>query len=294
MSWYTEYKTSLKMHEVEEFFDLFFYRPLAFLLVKIIYRTNITPNELTVTAIIVGIVAGFFYAEGSPAYIAYGAALFLLHNIIDCSDGQLARLKKNGTHAGRIIDGLADYISTGAVFIGLGIGYPDRHYHLAIWWLLIVMAGLSNLIHSALVDYYITRFLDYVLQRKSTFEEDFDSFKEEYRVIKDQKSKWLDRLIISAYFKYNAIQNKLTAKKEGEKLFKAAPQDYYERNRIAIKCWGLIGPTTQVTVLIVCSFINRFDIFFWIIIGGFNAMAAVLWLIQRNIDSTFKNHVVTK
>ncbi len=51
-----------------------------------------------------------------------------LYNIIDCSDGQLARLKKNGTHTGRIIDGSADYITAAFVFIGLGIGFPDQRY----------------------------------------------------------------------------------------------------------------------------------------------------------------------
>src|SRR5437660_420590 len=104
MSWFTDYKKSLKMVEVEEYFDLFFYRPLAFLLVKTVYRTSITPNQLTITAIIVGLLSGFTFARG-PHYWALGAVLFALYNIIDCSDGQLARIKKNGTHAGRIVDG---------------------------------------------------------------------------------------------------------------------------------------------------------------------------------------------
>ena len=39
MSLRAQYLASLKMREVEEFFDLVFYRPLAFLFVKAIYRT---------------------------------------------------------------------------------------------------------------------------------------------------------------------------------------------------------------------------------------------------------------
>ena len=288
MNWYTEYRNSLKMPEVEELFDLFFYRPLAFLLVKLVYRTPITPNQLTIAAIVAGIAAGCFYAEGSPAYVAYGAVLFLLHNIIDCSDGQLARLKKNGTRAGRIIDGLADYISRGAVFIGLGIGHADHQYSLSLWWLLVVITGISNLIHAALLDYYHNRFLDHVLQRKNTFEEDLDAFKEEYNAMKGQKNKWLDRFIILAYFEYLSLQTKITGKKEGEKLFQTTPQDYYQRNRVAVKFWTLIGPSSQATALIICSFIHRFDIYFWAMIAGFNAITAVLWLIQRNIDKTFE------
>jgi len=288
MSWYTEYKKSLKMTEIEEFLDLSFYRPLAFILVKIIYPTNITPNQLTMTAIVVGISSGFVYATGLPNSCVYGALLFMLYNIIDCSDGQLARLKKNGSHAGRIIDGIADYLSTAAVFIGLGIGHFDKSYSVGLWWLLLVLAAISNIIQSAMVDYYRNRFLDYVLQRKSTFEEDLNSFKDEYNAIKGKKNMWLDRWIIRTYFRYSALQDKLTSKKRGEKLFKATPEEYYKKNKTIAKFWVNIGPTAQITAIMICSAINRFDIYFWIIIGLFNVVGIATWFVQRAIDKTFK------
>lgn len=276
------------MPEVEELFDLFFYRPLAFLLVKLIYRTSITPNQLTIAAILAGVAAGCFYAEGSPVSVTYGALFFLLHNIVDCSDGQLARLKKNGSRAGRIIDGLADYISRGAVFIGLGIGYSGDAYHHSIWWLLVVITAISNLTHAALLDYYINRFVDYVLQRKSTFDEELNAFKEEYNAMKGQKNKWLDRFIIRSYINYSALQTEIIGKKVAVKLFQTTPQDYYQRNKALARFWTLIGPSSQATALIICSFIHRFDIYFWAMIAGFNAITTVLWLIQRNIDKTFE------
>ncbi|MEO9146388.1 MAG: CDP-alcohol phosphatidyltransferase family protein [Ginsengibacter sp.] len=287
MSWYTEYKESLKMTEVEEFFDLFFYRPLAFVLVKIVYPTNITPNQLTIAAIFIAFASGCVYATGLPNACLYGAILFMFFNVVDCSDGMLARLKKNGTPAGRIIDGIADYLSTAAVFVGLGIGYPDHTYSHSIWWLLIFLAALSNVIQSAMVDYYRNRFLDYVLQRTSTFEENMDSFKEEYHTIKDQKNKWLDRWIIRRYLDYSAFQEKLTSKKKGDILFKATPEEYYKKNKSIARVWVNIGPTTNITAIIICSIINRFDIYFWLIIGIFNVIAAIAWIVQRNIDKTF-------
>lgn len=275
------------MSEIEEFFDLFFYRPLAFLLVKIVYRTNVTPNQLTIIAIFIGFASGCVYATGLPGSCIYGAILFMLYNVFDCSDGMLARLKKNGSHVGRIIDGIADYLATAAVFIGLGIGYPDHRHSHSLWWLLLILAAFSNLIQSAMVDYYRNRFLDYVLQRKSTFEENMDSFREEYNTIKDQKNKWLDRWILRRYFDYSAFQEKLISKKKGEKLFKATPEEYYKKNKSIARVWVNIGPTAQITAIMVCSIINRFDIYFWLIIGVFNAIAAIAWIVQRNIDKTF-------
>ena len=55
-----------------------------------------------------------------------------------------------------------------------------------------------------------------------------------------------------------------------------------------VRLWVMIGPTSQITVQMICSVINRFDIFCWIMIIGFNSIAAIMWLIQYNVDKTFK------
>ncbi|MFZ4399045.1 MAG: CDP-alcohol phosphatidyltransferase family protein [Bacteroidales bacterium] len=292
MSWYSDYKKSLKMIEVEEIFDLFFYRPLAFILVKIIYPTNITPNQLTIAAIIMGVIGGFFYAHGSPLFPEYfiiGSLFYMMFNILDCSDGQLARLKKNGTRTGRIIDGVADYIAVTAVYIGIGLGFADNTDNPPLYWFLLALTGASNTIHAILVDYYRNRFLDYVLERKSTFEEDLEEFRQEYEIIRNQKGKWFDRAIIYLYLKYSSFQNNLAAKKSNEKLFKASPADFLAKNKLIIRSWVFLGPTSQVTALILCSVFNRFDIFFWIMIIGFNSIAIINWLIQKNIDKKFRD-----
>ena len=51
---------------------------------------------------------------------------YLLFNVLDCSDGQLARIKKNGTSVGRLLDGIADYIAAIAIYAGIAIGYTNK------------------------------------------------------------------------------------------------------------------------------------------------------------------------
>ena len=58
MSLLAEYKASLKNITIEEYVDLVLFRPLAFLFVKSIYWTNITPNQITCLSMITGIGAG--------------------------------------------------------------------------------------------------------------------------------------------------------------------------------------------------------------------------------------------
>ena len=287
MSWVTDYKKSLKMKEVEEIFDLLLYRPLAFILVKSIIRTNITPNQLTMSAIVMGIISGCFYSQGTQVFFVVGGLFYLLFNVFDCSDGQLARLKKNGTHTGRIIDGIADYIATIAVFIGVGIGFAAKSENPAFWWTMLALAGLSNTIHSILVDYYRNRFLDYVLDRKNTFEEDLDDYKKEYNKLKDDKNKWVTKIIIRMYLRYMKLQSNIVSKKKDKKVFKTTSQEYYKKNKIAIRLWVLTGPTSQITAMIICTMFMRVDIFCWIMIAGFNGIAILTWILQKNIDKSF-------
>jgi len=110
MSLYTEYKKSLKMIEVEEILDLFVFRPPAFLLVKSIYQTSITPNQITWISLFFGVFGDFLITIGTATHYALEAMCFIIYNILDCSDGQLARLQKSGSLTGRIVDGVADYI----------------------------------------------------------------------------------------------------------------------------------------------------------------------------------------
>jgi phosphatidylglycerophosphate synthase len=287
MNWFGEYKNSLKMSEVEEVIDLVFYRPLAFLVVKSVYRTRITPDHLTIAAIIMGLAGGCTYAFGLQFSCVIGAVFYLLFNILDCSDGQLARLKKNGTSVGRLIDGFADYVATVAIYAGIAIGYsnnPEQPSLMLIW---LSLAGISTIIQESLVDYYRTRFLDIVMKSKNTFDEGIEEYKKEFEIIKNQKGKWLDKIIIYLYLVYSNVQRKLASRRKREKSFSATPQDYFDKNRIIIRFWVFIGPSAKITTLIICSLFCRFDIFFWIVIGGFNILAVSLWIIQQQIDKSF-------
>jgi phosphatidylglycerophosphate synthase len=288
MNWVEEYKKSLKMKEVEEIFDLIFYRPVAFLFVRAVYKTDLTPNGISKAAILMGVIAGCFYSLGHLVYFRIGALFYVLFNILDCSDGQLARLKKNGTPVGRIIDGISDYLAAIAVYIGILIGFALRMQNPYFWLIMLVLAGLSTAAHGILVDYFRNRFLDYVQGKRGKSENETEELEREYESIKNQKGKVFDRMVLLIYFRYSALQRLLVARKKKTKLFITTPQEYFQKNRRIIRFWLLLGPTTEITALVICSFFNRFDIFIWITVIGFNGLAAILWPVQKIIDKSFK------
>lgn len=287
MGWYTEYKRSLKMARVEEYLDLFFYRPLAFLLVKAVYNTRITPDNLTLGAIIMGLTAGVFYSLGQQWAANIGALFFALFIVFDCSDGQLARLKKNGTPVGRILDGIADYIASLAVYVGIAVGFSQNEDQPSYMLGLLLLSGISVSIQSMLVDLFRTRFLDIVLHRNSSLDEGIQKYRKEYIRLKNTRSKWLDRNIIFIYIAYTNIQKKFTSKRKIEYICNASADEYYKKNKELVRLWILIGPSAVRTTLIICSLFNRFDIYFWITIVAFNIYVALLWMIQQQVDRTY-------
>ena len=275
------------MKEVEEVIDLILYRPIAFLLVITVYNTKIKPDHLTLTAMLMGIIGGYFYSIGSQQYAVIGAVFYLLFNILDCSDGQLARIKKNGSPVGRLLDGIADLIAAIAIYTGIVIGFANRPEQPSPFLILMAFTGISIIIQESLVDYFRTRFLDVVLQRQDTFIEGIEEYKNEYEKIKNQNGKWFRKSIILIYLIYSQMQRFLIPKKKRIKFISSTPEDYFKKNRIIIRFWVFMGPSAKITILILCSLFCRFDIFFWIVMGGFNILAVLLWLIQYHIDKSY-------
>ncbi len=290
MSLFQEYKISLKKIEVEEFFDLYFYRPLAFLLVKAIYSTSITPNQLTVISMIFGVIGGIFYSNGIHQAFIYGAILILLYNVFDCSDGQLARLKKNGTAVGRILDGIADYVVSIAVYFGIAFGFANSSSNPLVWWIITAAAGFSNAIQSGFLDFYRTRYLDYVLERVSVLDEGVKTFEDEFEKLKSVKGRYFDKAVIWIYLGYSKIQQKVTNPKSTHSTIKPeiTAAEYAKDNRWLIRLWTFLGPTTQWTFLIITSIFNRLDIYLLGILVAGNILAMATYFLQSKADVKLK------
>jgi phosphatidylglycerophosphate synthase len=81
-------------------------------------RTRITPNELTVFSLVLGMVSAACLATDR---LVAGAAVFYLSFMIDCVDGKIARLKGTGTPFGLWLDYVGDRVRV--VFCAAGLAY---------------------------------------------------------------------------------------------------------------------------------------------------------------------------
>ena len=288
MSWVQEYKSSLKMIEIEELFDLIFYRPLAYIFVKIIFPTNITPNQITSFALIIGVIGGILYVFNTHLFLIAAATLLIVYDVLDCSDGQLARLKKNGTFFGRILDGVSDYFVSTAVYLGIVVGFASNSNDPLFYWGLVILAGITNAVHSITLDYYRNRFLDYTLNRESLLGDNLKEFEAKLKNEKNSGGNYFQRLIIWLYLKYSKLQLKLSQSSIETETKKYDSDDFYKKHKRIIHFWTYLGPTSELTFLIICSYINRLDIYLYGMVTVLNVYALVLYLIQRRINHSTK------
>ena len=82
-------------------------------------RMRLTPNQVTLIALLIGLLAAFGFARESWLSGVVGALLLQWSAIIDCCDGEVARLKFLESMSGYYLDIACDNIVHVAVFAGI-------------------------------------------------------------------------------------------------------------------------------------------------------------------------------
>lgn len=94
--------------------------PVALPLVRFLAkRRSLTPDQVTIVSLLLGLPVGVAYAFGRGGLIV-GAVLFYLSFVFDCVDGKLARALSISSPRGQALDQLADGARRSSACIGLG------------------------------------------------------------------------------------------------------------------------------------------------------------------------------
>lgn len=272
---FEEFKASLKTVEAEEIFDLILFRPVSFVFVKMIYNTNITPNQISIVAMIIGVIAGLTFAGGTHTYFIIASLLYFTSNTLDCADGQLARLKKNGTLLGRAIDGFIDYVVSTTIYICLGVAVGGT-----TGLLLCLGGGISAAIQAFYFDFYRNSFLQYVHGMSSDVNDEIKEFEEEKEKLKDVKGRVIEKILINAYLFYSRRQSKIV---RSSKTFTVTPERYYKDNRLLLRLWSWLGSTTHMVMLMFFSIINRIDLYLIFNFTICNIYFVIILIMQKNV-----------
>lgn len=280
MTWMQEYKASLKNLHAEEPLDVYFYRPMAFVIVKSFYALPITPNQYSLMALLSGMASGFYFLQGKADSFKWGAFYFLLFAVLDCCDGMVARLKKNGTEFGRLIDGVVDYIVNAIVYITLSLGLLKQFPDEAIQpWVLVIIAGVSKAIHAIFYDHYLTEYLSYEKGDGGFVVREIEELKIKLEQNESANGSIVRRLALKLYLGYSSIQ---AGNQQRTLLYN--PLDYCLRNLRALKMWSAIGPSVHMLIFIICCILNEpYLLFFYAIIFG-NLWLLLMLIYQFKIN----------
>lgn len=134
--------------EIEEVSNLYFIHPLAGWLTARLAALGIHPNAVSLAGMGCGVLAGIAYHGFENRWRVFaGFVLMIAWHVLDGADGQLARLTKKQSPSGKVLDGICDYVTFVAVYVGLASALAPREGP-AIW-ILAVAAGLCHAVQSA-------------------------------------------------------------------------------------------------------------------------------------------------
>lgn len=202
-----EYEASLKSIETENYPDQWFYRPAGFRIAKLIRHTGITPNMVTILSIFVGAAAGPLFYRHDPLPVLAGIICLVIANILDCVDGQLARLTGIKSEIGRILDGIAGDIWFALIYIFLALRL-ENEYGTWLFFIPALLSGLSHLIQANITDYYKTLHLYFISREKGREFQHLDEIRSQYRTMKSGPGKALFYI----YMGYTSFQEAVTPK----------------------------------------------------------------------------------
>lgn len=108
-------------------------------------RTNITPNQITWGAFLLGLGSAACFAFGDWQWLVLGAVIYHLSFILDCMDGKVARLTGQGSVFGAWLDFVFDRIRVMVCGVALMGGQYERTGDTFYIWLALAVVGLDTL-----------------------------------------------------------------------------------------------------------------------------------------------------
>lgn len=154
----SSYRDSLKSMDTEEHIDLAFYRPIGYAWACLAKKLGVTPNAITIASIFLGIGAGVAFYFNDLTVNIIGMLLLIWANSFDSADGQLARMTKQYSRIGRILDGLSGDFWFATIYVAICLrenatgAFFGEHPWLI--WVVAVVTGLCHAKQAAMADYY--------------------------------------------------------------------------------------------------------------------------------------------
>ena len=272
------YDLSVKSDLSDELINIYVLRPLAGVLVRILYYTPVTPNQVTIAAIVSGTAAAVFYLDGAPGTTVLAGLCITLKDLLDSADGQLARGKQMYSRTGRFLDSIGDFLVNLFVFAAIGFTLVSTSHEFS-YGLLALMAFLGITFRVSYHVYYHTSFL-HTKQLYAT-----NRVTEEVR--KEDLTAGGSTLLLQRIFQFiYGWQDRLAVLIDrwcrGGDQQQCSDPDWFA-DKVGLRISGFLGLGTEMLLLTLCSVTNNLAGYLYLNVVAMNGILALSIYYRRSI-----------
>lgn len=271
------YDASVKSRLSDELINTHIMRPLASRIVRLLYHTRVTPNQVTIASTAAGCIAAAFYSTGKPVLTAVAGLFVSLKDLLDSADGQLARSKGLYSRLGRFLDSIGDFVVNFLVFAAVGAALA-RQTDSAWMWLLASAGFLGISLRISYHVFYQTSYLH--LLRSYATNRTSEEVKEE-DVRGDPRALFLQRIFLVLYGWQDSLVAALDRWCMGTELHGEDKVGRWYADRVGLHLSGLIGMGTELFVLMVFSLFNQLEAYLWWNIAVMNGVFLISVFYRR-------------
>ncbi|MBN1646699.1 MAG: CDP-alcohol phosphatidyltransferase family protein [Spirochaetales bacterium] len=288
------YRKTLKPRETEEFPNSWLFRPTAFLIVYAVKDIGfITPNLITCFSMISGILSSVFLAAGMPVAAFFAMLLMVL---LDCADGQLARLTGKSSKTGKILDVCADAVSYFSVFTGSALYMYNTGGNSNVFWL-IPISFISIVLNVVFYDQFKSQYIRYVY---SDYHDKMEQPVQLRQQARDAKG-ILKRIGLYGYYVFYMLETGLVYAgsvldlKKHKKIFGLGREISSQESAafkkhffLMIRLWSLLGSGTHFLILLAILIVADIKFLLPVFIIYSLAILILLLIIQNFVFLSYR------
>lgn len=256
-------ESTLKSSDTEEFIDIHFYRPIGYQWALLFQKLGVTPNVVTIASIFLGVGAGVSFYFDNLWMTLLGIFLLVWANSYDSADGQLARMTKQFSQLGRILDGLAGNLWFISIYVAICLRlYPEWGWSI---WVLAVITGAFHSKQASMADYYRNIHLLFLKGKSGSELDNTRDLKEKNKHLTWKNNFW-KKIVAVFYWNYTAGQQSWSpnfqemrfAMEEvyGENIPESFRKEFRKKSLPLMKWTNILSFNTRAIALFVAMLVN--------------------------------------